>query len=359
VATTGRLERIAALNDLLTGLAGRQRGEPIEAAQWNTIVEVLQGILGIDVAQETGLAQSLADSYAPADHEHLGRVSLAWLDADLQDRLVTGGGAGPVSVRGTLTDVSARMGDLSGVVSTLSTQLETIQKRADDSAVDELTRSSKLRTFEARFTGVEDLRALVISVSAEFQDLGPKVQAVLDLRSQLTNDAGEPINVREVAAHVSGLDTALSAATSGVAGETLRMRDLQLAIQELEDISGVGAGGLDQRFATLGAQLQATLDSRLDERLGAQQQDVSALIDQRFGTLEQTVDEKLAGAVDTVTQQVLDQAADKITETVLAKVNDQVRSIVDERIKGSLAELNKRVLTLQERVTRLEQKVFG
>jgi len=351
MASTGRLERIAALNDLLTGLAGRQRGEPIEAEQWNAIVEVLQGILGIDVAQETGVAQSLADSFARADHEHLGGVSLAWLDSDLQERVVTGG-SGSVSARVALTDITARVSALSGVVSTLSTQLETMQKRNDDSAVDELMRSSKLRGFESRFTGVEDLRALVGSVSAQVQDLGPQVQTVLDLRTQLRTETGEPIDVSKVVAQVTQLGSAVSDATTGVAGETLRMRDLQVAIQELNDVTGIGQGGLDERIATLGVQLQATLDTHLDERFGVQQEEISALID-----------DKLTSLVDRVTQQVLDQSIDRITETVLAKVTDQVQSIVDERVddrvKERLGALARSVNILEERVTRLDQQVFG
>ena len=370
MAGTGRLDRIAALTDLLAGVGGRQRGEPIEAEQWNTIVDVIQGVLEIDRAQENGLAQQLIDSFSPLQHEHLGQVSFAWLDADLQNRLVAGGGTGPVTVRGAITDVKARVGDLSGVVSTLSTQLETIQKRNDDTAVDELTRASKLRSLETRFTGVEDLRAVVTTVSAQVQDLSPQVQTVLELRSELSDDAGVPINVRAVAAQVGKLDAGLAEATSGVDGTPLRLRDLQVAVQELQDVAGTGTGGLDQRLATLGAQLQGTLDTRLDERLNQQQQDVAATIDQRFadlegrfeqrfGDLQRAFEERIAGLADEVTQKVFDQVGDKITENVLAKVTDQVGSVVDERLKERLAEVTQVVGTLEERVARLEQKVFG
>lgn len=370
MVSTGRLDRIAALTDLLAGVGGRSRGEPIEAEQWNTIVDVLQGVLEIDRAQENGLAQQLIDSFAPLQHEHLGQVSLAWLDADLQNRLVAGGGAGPVTVRGAITDVKARVGDLSGVVSSLSTQLESVQKRNDDTAVDELARASKLRSLETRFTGVEDLRAVVSTVSAQVQDLSPQVQTVLELRSELSDDAGVPINVRVMAARVDDLDAALTTATSGVDGVALRMRDLQVAVQELQDVSGVGAGGLDQRLASLGAQLQGTLDTRLDDRLSQQQQDVAATVDQRFASLEQgfeqrfaelqaSFDQRIGGLADEVTQKVFDQVGDRITEEVLAKVTDQIGGVVDERVKERLAAVTKALNTLEERIVRLEQKVFG
>ncbi len=396
------LDRIAALADLLTPLDGRQRGEPIQADQWNALVAVLRGILEIDKSQETGLEQSLADSYARADHEHLGQVSLPWLDVDLQDRMVTGG-SGSISVRGQLTDVVNRLADVTSTVSDLSARLELIQKRSDDTAVDELGRSSKLRALETRFNGVEDLRGLVTSVSGEVQRLQPDVQTVLDLRSQLTTDAGEPIDVRALNGRVGSLAGSLTDATSGVDGTPLRMRDLQLDVRELQDVVGLGAGGgLEERFAALGAQLSDALTASLDQRLTSAQQDLEARVDQRLDDLQAsvdaTIDAKLADVIETVTQRVLDTAtgqitdavvakvldqvkelvdqrlnevtdkltqqvlevaADKVTDIVLSKVSDQLPSLVDQRVKQQTAELTKALQTAAERIQRLENKVFG
>ena len=44
-------ERIDGLNDRLTPLAGKQRGMRIEAEEWNTLIDVLRGLLAIDRAQ--------------------------------------------------------------------------------------------------------------------------------------------------------------------------------------------------------------------------------------------------------------------------------------------------------------------
>src|SRR5262245_3930466 len=146
MATTGRLDTIAALTDQLVPLGDRQRGMPIEAEQWNTLVTVLRGILEIDRAQETGVAQSLADTFARADHQHLGEVTLSWLDPDMQGRVTDGSGGGSLSVRAALTEVSARVGDMTQQLATLSDGVERIQKRSDDTAVDELGRSARLRS---------------------------------------------------------------------------------------------------------------------------------------------------------------------------------------------------------------------
>src|SRR5439155_19491497 len=114
------------------------------------------------------------------DHQHLGEVTLAWLDPDLQARITDAGGS--LSTRAALTDVTARLGDATRQLAAVSDAVERIQQRADDTAVDELSRSARLRSFEDRFTGVEDLRGLVTGLSATVQQLQPAVQTLLELR---------------------------------------------------------------------------------------------------------------------------------------------------------------------------------
>jgi hypothetical protein len=333
MATTGRLGDIAALNDQLGPLGGRQRGQPIQADQWNALVDVLRGILEIDRAQETGVAQSLADSFARADHEHLGQVSLAWLDSDLQARL--GDGAGSVSIRAALADVTARLADTARQVVALTSAVERIQQQADETAVDELTRSSTLRSFEGRFTGLEDLRGLVTGLSASVAGLQPAVQTVLDLRSQLTTAAGQPIDVRGLAAQLDSLTSTVTDATTGVDGRSLRLRDIEIQLREVQDVAGVGGGGgLEGRLATLSAELQGKIDNRQDERFTAQQQS----LDERLTALTAALDERFARAADEITQKVVDQAGDRVVEVAVEKVRPQLIDLVAAGVSGQIAD---------------------
>src|ERR671920_2386321 len=89
--TVEQVERIAQLVASLAPLRGKQRGMRIEAEDWNTLVTTIVAILEIDRRQEEGLGAALADAYAPRTHDHLGSVSLPWLEPDLQTRV---GGAG-------------------------------------------------------------------------------------------------------------------------------------------------------------------------------------------------------------------------------------------------------------------------
>jgi len=332
VATTGRLDTIAALTDQLAPLGDRQRGMPIEAEQWNTLVTVLRGILEIDRAQETGLAQSLADTFAKAGHQHLGEVTLSWLDPDMQGRVTDGSGSGSLSVRASLTDVTARLGDTTRQLASLSDGVERIQKRADDTAVDELGRSAKLRSFEDRFTGVEDLRGLVTTLSAEVAGLQPSVQTVLDLRVQLTDANGAPIDVRALVARVDTLAAAVADRTLGVDGRPLRLRDVEVALQEVRDALGIGAGGgLEGRISALGAELAGKLDTRMDDRLTAQQEVLDQRLADGFTQLSTTVDGQV--------QQAVGAAADALRTELSASLGAQV-SDLSQRVDADLADLS-------------------
>ena len=84
MAATTQLAKIADLTERLAPLAGKQRGMPIEHDDWNALVDVLRGLLEIDHAQEDSAQSDLEQRFALKEHDHLGQVTLAWLDPSLQ-----------------------------------------------------------------------------------------------------------------------------------------------------------------------------------------------------------------------------------------------------------------------------------
>src|SRR6185436_5159146 len=106
MSETNQLERIKALAERLTPLADKQRGMRIEAEQWNTMVEVLRGILDIDRTQENVVTNVIREECAPKDHQHVGQAGLDWLDAETRARLT---GAGGALSRSALDDVNKKI----------------------------------------------------------------------------------------------------------------------------------------------------------------------------------------------------------------------------------------------------------
>jgi len=268
------LSRIADLVERLAPLNGKQRGMPIEHQEWNTLIDVVQGLLEIDRAREEGDRADLENRFALRSHEHLGQVNGAWLDADLQAGL--GGGGGGPSVRAALADTESKVGSLGDAVARLTNRLEEQQKALDRFSVSDSDRSRALRDFDARFAGVENLRTLVATVNGQVTSLGTQVNTVLELRKSLSDPEGNPIDVARIGQDVRDLQR-LGTSLNGIDGKPVRMLDIELRLKEMADATGIGAsGGLDGRLNVLATDMEDRVGSRVDANVSALRADVLA-----------------------------------------------------------------------------------
>ena len=266
----------------------------IEAEQWNALIDVLSSVLEIDRAQDEDESALLDQRYARVDHQHLGQVSAAWLDADLQAR--TGNGGGSVSTRQALADMAQSVSSLRTEVARLTTLVQAQQATVDRSSADAIDRTRLLKTFDDRFAGVEDLRTLVTGVAQSQQKLQANVTTVLDLRKSLADASGNPIDVAGLVGKVNDLQS-LQDSLTGIDGKPVRLRDLQLQIIKQGDaISAAGAGNLDQRLAVLSADLQAKAGADAQGRVDGLRTDLTAAQAASVASLGDKLESGLAAA---------------------------------------------------------------
>ena len=348
MATTLQLERIATLVDKLNPVANKQRGMRIEAGEWNVLIDVLRGILQVDRTQEDSTQSSLAQSFAAIDHVHLGQIDITWLDADLQAQLGGQQSQGSVLTRTALGEATQKINSLGTEVARLSTLAETHQLLLDRASVDAADRSKVLSQFDARFAGIENLRTLVSAVSNDVNGLRGNLDTVLQLRTSLSDANGNPIDVAQLKTQIGDLQT-LRDNLKGVDGNLLRMRDIEVRLNEIGDAAGVGgAGGLDQRIATATGQLKEQLNALQDERDGALQQaltdgitssegrlrnELNATVDARAQTLEQNLNTRI-GDSETRTNASMDARIAKSAESVGKTANDNAVTLIDKRLAG-------------------------
>src|SRR5690242_15798860 len=250
MAATTQLAKIADLTERLAPLAGKQRGMPIEHDDWNALVDVLRGLLEIDHAQEDSAQSDLEQRFAPKSHDHLGQVTLAWLDPSLQSTVGDGGGGG-VATRTAIASIQQKVDALNAQLAQLTQRLDQHQQTLDRYAVNDVDRARALGAFDARFAGVENLRTAVTGLGSQIDGLTANVKTVLDLRASLSDANGTPIDVGQIRQDVSSLKE-LTANFNGVDGSPVRMRDLQLQLKEVSDAVGVGGpGGLEGRLGDL------------------------------------------------------------------------------------------------------------
>ncbi|MDB6062012.1 MAG: hypothetical protein JWM78_2115 [Verrucomicrobiaceae bacterium] len=372
MATSLQLERIAALVEKLDPVANKQRGMRIEADEWNVLIDVLRGILQIDRTQEDSAQTGFEQRFAAIDHTHIGQVDITWLDADLQARLGGAQGSGSVFTRTALGEATQKITSLGTEVARLSTLAETQQQFIDRAAVDAVDRSKTLTQFDARFAGVENLRTLVGSVSNDVNGLRGNVDTVLRLRTSLSDAAGNPINVAQLQTQVGDLET-LRENLKGVDGNLIRLRDIEVKLNEVSDAAGAGNGaGLDQRIATATEQLQQQLNTRADQRDATLQQaltdginasegrlrnDLNTTVDTRAQALEQNfnarigdsetrtnagIEARIASSAESVTKAANENSAAQLDQR-LAGVPDQVRATTNDLISALRADLSNQI----------------
>jgi hypothetical protein len=345
---TSQLNRIADLVERTRVIGGKQRGMRIEADEWNTLVEVLLGVLQIDRLQEQGLSAQLEAHFAPREHEHLGEVNIAWLEPGLQSGL---SGRDSVSTRQVLADMDRKIVAMQDQLAELQTTLDAHQRQLDRIAVDEIDRSNTLRDFETRFEGVSNVRTVVQGLATEVEGLRSTFDQVLELKKTLTDPQGEAIDVARMRQDVADLQS-LRESLNGVDGQPLTLREIEARLAEVADAVGVGSkGALDQRLSDLSADVEAKLigqtDAKLAESLDAVRAEHAAM-ESRLGTqIQSKADEIAAAAAANTAAQVLGLQAG-LTGTVDERLAAATTSIRESAFEAARLELDQRMAAVPE-----------
>lgn len=332
MANTSTLEQIADLVQQVTPLGGKRRGMPIEAEDWNTVVNVLTEILGIDRLQESGGSQALESRFAAVHHEHVGDVASDWLAADLQSSF---GGLG-VEARRSLAEMNARLQALSNEVARLTNLTQTQQGLLDQAQVADFDRDRLMRSLDSRFGTVDSLRTLVDGVSTQVTNVSKNVDTVLELRRVLTDPQGTPIDFGAIRADLKGLQE-LSENLKGIDGKPVRLKDVELRLSQLQDVTGTGG--------------DRNLDNRIGVSVGAAEERLNLRFADRSDQLRTEMNEANEGRITglrvelntTINTQTAEQIAGAETrlgsrlDEALVTNNGQLRAEIVETARQELA----------------------
>jgi archaellum component FlaC len=329
--STGQLKRIAELVERAGGISKKQRGMRIEAEEWNTLVDILLGVLQIARLQEDSRQNQLEEKFAKREHEHLGQIGLAWLEPELQNRL---GGGSSVSTRTLLSDFERKLQELVATTRQLNTQVDLHQQSLDRSAVAEIDRTKGLRDVQARLDGIANLRNLVGTLNTDVTDLRTHVSTVLELRNSLKDPTGQTINVADIRRDVLELKK-LGDSFKGVDGRPLTMKDLELRLTDVASAAGVGGHSIDQRLSDFSAELENRIKLHNDETL---KQRLDALNSEHV-----TLIGKLRTQIETSAAGVLTTAGVKAKEIVSSGVKQQ-NDQLDARLKDARVEITASVI---------------
>ena len=359
MSSTTRAAQIASLSDQLRPLGTKARGMRLTADEWNVIVGAIAAMLKIDREQDEDVATRLDQAYARADHQHLGQVSLAWLDPELQS--IVGAGGGSVSTRQALAAMEQTVEGLRAEVGRLTEVVERQQELIDRALAADSDRSEQLRDFETRFAGVEDLRAAVTAIAQGQNSIRNGVNEVVELRAQLS-PGGSPIDLAALTQRVQDLQV-LRESFTGIDGKPLRLKDIQLEIKQLAgkvpaSAGGAGAPGLDARLAALSNELKKHASEEADKRVDIVRDEVrnarGEIVAEVGTTLAQNVAVTRASAVEAA-RELVNGAEARLGATLAGEVNATrsqltatLRQQAGEAVAAGLAGVDTRMTGLLE-----------
>jgi len=301
VATSGELERVAALVKRLTPLTGAARGEPIRADHWNLVVGAL-----VELARAT-LTGNAAGGAAP--HDHADQVKLGWLEPSLRTLIERGPLADPVKTA-ELADIGRTVGRLAERVHAVEGSVTLVRDRVAEVVTHDLTRAADVRDVRRVVDGMADAREDVADLRGTLDIVRKDVAIAVAAARQLTVD-GQPLDVSALLARMVSLESA---------------RDrLRLPNGELLD-----ATGLEQRLARLVEELvtEEELKDALDARPAQLSQEERA-------ALERSLALAVSGTIDDRTHTVAEALRAELTLR-LAEVDGQIANVLAATLPGAI-----------------------
>jgi chromosome segregation ATPase len=382
--TVEQLARLEAITSRLQPLADAQRGEPVRAADWNTLVEAILGLARVLLAEAR-------PEEVPA-HEHLSEVQLSWLSDALRRRLE--GGVGGSQVARDL-DERRRADGLGRRLERLERRVERLTTDAARHAARNADALDDIAAARRSLTGLELAREDTLELRRSVEELRDGVQRVEQIRGTFEVD-GEVLSGAALAERIDALE-ALQDRLRRPDGSLFDADSLDRSLAEIraefvseadlrEAIEGVPRGVADEvldnlrgridtavRDANVAARdtLEASLDARLDDRLASVDEAVAAGVEQLRpeleanlrGTLEAAASDRASAAAEAAMAGLderlealrgrLREGLDRQLEGLRGEIPALARGAAAESARGALADIERTVAGLR---TRLEQQ---
>lgn len=338
--TVADLQRLDALVQRLGPLRAR-RGEPVEAAAWNAVVEGL-----VELARAV-LARAEADHAPP--HEHLGEVGPGWLTPPLRALLERGPLADPVSEE-RLREGERRARRTDAEIGDLRDTLDGLRGRVDGVVTRDLEREARLVEVDRRAQGVPQTREEILGLRRQLDTIRGDLRESLD-RSAALQVNGEPVDLGGLLRRVEAAEEVrerLTTADGDLLDATaieVRVAELQnefVSRDELDEIVRDRPVLDDRPFDDLRDALRESLAPDLEraqqEALGRAVRDVEGRFDARLDRRLADVDARVA------------EAAAALEGDLRSAVVEAVRPDLDARL-GALGErLDRQDRTIAETV---------
>lgn len=334
--TVAELERLEALLSQLTPLTQVQRGEPVRAQDWNTVVGALIEVARAILAEER--------ERIPLPHTHADQVTVGWLDPRLRTLME----------RGPLADLAAvaRVAALERYVERLSNRIEDVDEgvrenrlRVTDFSTRDLVRESQVTAVRRSVEGTYDAREDVLALRETLRSIEDDVRVAVDVGSRLSVE-GETVDMAAMEQRLRGLEE-MKERLRTPSGELLDAATLEMRLTKLtntlvteEELDDVLKNRLGQAEPAGLAVLEEKLRAGLAESLNTS---MTRLAEEIRGKTDKQLAE-----VDGVVARTVSDAMVGLTESVLASAQSEITTAVQGGMEQAQALFTKRLGELEE-----------
>lgn len=349
--SVAEIQRLAALLERLAPLSTKQRGELIEADDWNVLVGAL-----IEVGR-AALATGESDTIAA--HEHPDQVGIGWLDPRVR-QLVTGGGVKDPAVETGFFKIRRDLGALTTRLDKVGGDVASSRARIDEVATKDLVRETTLTRLNRKVLGAADDRGDIADLRGTLRTLETEVARAVEVGGRLEVD-GEPVDIAGLVRRVGEVEILRDRLTQP-SGELLDASVFERRLLELEatlvtegdltdaidDLRGRGGGDFD-----LGSVLDAARDASRETAsatVGSLGTELRSELAGRFEEIGPVVDASVNVAVERATtslaDEILSEARSDFGEAmgeVETSVRSDLQALLEEGISATTENVNARL----------------
>ena len=244
MARAETLEILGGIVDQLKPVGEVQRGMPLLAADWNTIVEAVSDLAKLVAERERSTGEQLDQRFATVDHGHEGEAALTWFEPQTR-KLLEAAASGSVDQRIGQKKTERELAALRGDLGELRKEMEQLRIAIDGLRDSDHARARSLGQIGNDVETLKDLEGGLDNLAERITGIGDDIATVLTFRDELTRPNGETIDVAQLADQVSDL-SAMRENLLTADGELVRIRELESAIGRLEEgsITRADADGL-------------------------------------------------------------------------------------------------------------------
>jgi hypothetical protein len=196
-----------------------------------------------------------------------------------------------------------------------------------------------LHDLQDRFDGVANLKTLVGSLSSDVGSLRGNFDQVLQLKSSLTDAAGNAIDISKIQQDVTGLQ-GLRDSLKGVDGQPLTLREIEVRLTDVANATGVGSNSLQKQLADFQAKIEASTSDSSQKLIATALEGVkgdSAALEGRLNAAIRATAKEVADAGTAETTRQVSALESKQNETMDARLQTATASISDSTLKATSA----------------------